>query len=127
MGRLSRCEADTVGQAIVEARIENLMDLWDARRSLIPADQARAIVVDDALVDTGATTVSIPGSLIRKLGLKQTGTKRVRSAIGVGTAAVYEAVRLAVQERDCTIDVPEVPEGTPVLIGQVPLELMDFR
>jgi len=28
--------------------------------------------------------------------------------------------------RDCVTDVIEVPEGNPVLIGQIPLEMMDW-
>jgi len=39
---------------------------------------------------------------------------------------VYDAVRLTIQGRDCTMDVMEVPDGTPVLIGQLPLEHLDF-
>jgi hypothetical protein len=39
---------------------------------------------------------------------------------------VYDAVRLTIQGRDCTMDVMEVPDGTPVLIGQLPLEYLDF-
>jgi hypothetical protein len=41
-------------------------------------------------------------------------------------ARVYEAVRLTLlEDRICTVDVVEVPEGTPVLIGQIPLEMLD--
>ena len=36
------------------------------------------------------------------------------------------AVRLTVQSHDCTVDVSELPDECPVLIGQVPLELLDF-
>jgi hypothetical protein len=39
---------------------------------------------------------------------------------------VYQAVRLTVQDRDCTVDVLEVPDSVPVLIGQVALEVLDF-
>ncbi len=39
---------------------------------------------------------------------------------------MYDAVRLTIQGRDCTMDVMEVPDGTPVLIGQLPLEHLDF-
>lgn len=39
---------------------------------------------------------------------------------------VYRAVRLTVQGRDCIADVSELPDACPVLIGQVPLELLDF-
>ena len=119
-------ETETMGRVLVEAKIENLRDLWDAERGLIPAEQVRVIVVGDALVDTGATILSIPTSLILQLGLNQTRTRRIRSAIGLAEANVYDAVRLTIQGRDATIDVMEVPDGTPVLIGQVPLELLDF-
>lgn len=39
---------------------------------------------------------------------------------------VYGPVRLTVQGRDCNSDVSELPDDCPVLIGQVPLELLDF-
>ena len=38
----------------------------------------------------------------------------------------YDAVKLTVQGRDCTIDVAAIDDNCPVLIGQVPLELLDF-
>lgn len=39
---------------------------------------------------------------------------------------MYEAVRLTIQGRSCTMDVIEVPDNVPVLIGQIPLEHLDF-
>ena len=45
---------------------------------------------------------------------------------GVGEALMYQAVRLTIQGRDCTMDVIEVPDNVPVLIGQLPLEHLDF-
>jgi predicted aspartyl protease len=119
-------ETGTVGRVETEATIESLKDLWDAERGRLPTDQARSVTVSDALVDTGATLLSLPTSLVRRLGLAQTGTKRARSATGVGEAAMSEAVRLTVQERSCTMDVLEVPDGVPVLIGQIPLEQLDL-
>jgi hypothetical protein len=38
---------------------------------------------------------------------------------------MYEAVRLSIQGRTCTMDVMEVPDGVPVLIGELPLEHLD--
>jgi hypothetical protein len=35
-------------------------------------------------------------------------------------------VRLTIQGRICTMDVMEIPDDTPVLIGQLPLEQLDF-
>ena len=86
----------------------------------------RRIVLADALVDTGATLLSLPRRLIDQLGLAKTGTKRITSSTGGGEAGMYEAVRLTIRGRSCTMDVMEVPDGVPVLIGQLPLEHLDL-
>lgn len=115
-----------MGRVLTEATIENIEDLWAVKRGYLPLDQARRITVPDALVDTGATLISLPTRLIRQLGLSQTGTKRVTSSAGPTEAAMYDAVRLTIQGRSCTMDVMEVPDDVPVLIGQIPLEHLDL-
>ena len=70
--------------------------------------------------------LSLPGSLIAQLGLAKRKTRRVRTANGIREAGVYDAVRLSIQGRDCVIDVADIPDTCPVLIGQAPLELMDW-
>ena len=82
--------------------------------------------VADALVDTGATLLSLPTRVIRELGLQAVVTKRVTSSAGVGEATMYDTVRLTVLGRSCGMDVIEVPDTVPVLIGQIPLEHLDF-
>jgi len=119
-------ETQTMGRVLAEATIENLKDLWAVEEGLRTADKVRRLVVPGALADTGATLLSMPTSLIRQLGLAQTGTKRVASSIGPAQAAVYGPVRLTIMGRDCTEDVLEVPDGVPVLIGQLPLEHLDL-
>ena len=119
-------ETETVGRVLTEAKIQNLEDLWAVKRNLMKPDEARSVTVADALADSGATLLSMPTALIEQLGLSQMGTKRVRSSSGVGEARLFEAVRLTIQGRECTMDVLEVPDGTPVLVGQLPLEHLDF-
>jgi predicted aspartyl protease len=80
----------------------------------------------DALVDTGATTLALPLRLIQQLGLARRHTKRITSSRGLGDTNVYDAVRLTIQGRDCTVDVMEVPDEVPALIGQIPLEMLDL-
>src|SRR3989442_262542 len=108
-----------MGRVVTESTIENLEDLWAVRRGSSPPDQVRRVTVTDALVDTGATLLSLPTRLIQQLGLKEQYRKRVTSSIGVSEAAVYDAVRLTIQGRSCTMDVMEVPDTVPVLIGQL--------
>jgi hypothetical protein len=45
---------------------------------------------------------------------------------GPAESDVYNAVKLTIQDRSCTVDVMEVPDGVPALVGQIPLEAMDF-
>ncbi len=119
-------ETEAMGRVLTEATIENLDDLWDVRKGLKVPGEVRRVIVGDALVDTGATLLSLPRSLIERLGLVQSGMKRVRSSVGPGEARLFEAVRLTIQGRSCTMDVLEVPDDVPVLIGQLPLEHLDF-
>ena len=53
----------------------------------------------------------------------------MRQARGLGGTVplpMYRAARLTIQGRDCAIDVGEIGDEFPVLIGQVPLELLDW-
>jgi hypothetical protein len=50
----------------------------------------------------------------------------VRSVTDTRDVDFYGPVRLSIQGRDCPTDVMEVPDGTPALVGQIPLEYLDF-
>jgi predicted aspartyl protease len=119
-------ETETIGRVLTEATIENIEDLWAVKRGLMTDQEARRIMLSDALVDTGATLLSLPTQMIRQLRLERTGSKRVTSKSGGGEADLYSAVRLTIQGRSCTMDVMEVPDDVPALIGQIPLEHLDF-
>ena len=63
-------EGTTMGKVLVSAKIENLEDLFGAKKGLIGPQEVRSITVPDALVDTGATGLSLPKRLISELGLE---------------------------------------------------------
>jgi predicted aspartyl protease len=119
-------ETSPMGRVTTEATIENLGDLYNANHGLLPPDQVRRVVVSDALVDTGASLLSLPSRLIRQLGLERVRTRRVTSSAGPVEVGLYESVRLTIQDRFCSTDVLEVPDDVPVLIGQIPLESLDL-
>jgi hypothetical protein len=50
----------------------------------------------------------------------------VTTSGGAAEADLYGPVHLIVQGRDCNMDVVEVSDDVPVLIGQIPLEHLDF-
>lgn len=115
-----------MGKVLVTARIESLEDLFRARRGELDSDAVRRVEVTDALVDTGATQLSMPKRLILQLGLRPGRTRPARTTAGPLTVQAYEAVRVTIQDRDCISEVTELPDDCPVLIGQIPLESLDF-
>ena len=119
-------ELTTMGRVTVEARISNYQDAYQANKGLLPQDKVRTVRVSDALIDTGATLVSLPSRLIRELGSTRLRSRTARTVAGVLSFGIYEPVVLTIQGRDCVIEVAELPDDCPVLIGQVPLELLDF-
>ena len=103
-----------------------LDDLFGARKGQLTEDQVRRVEVTDALIDTGATGLLVPSRLVALLGLDPVRTRTSRTIAGLVPLQIYRAVRLTVQGRDCISDVAEIPDEFSVVIGQVPLELMDW-
>ena len=116
----------TMGRVTTEVTVENLGDIFEVERGSRAPGQVRRVTVSDALVDTGATTLALPTQLITRLGLKKVYEKRAKSTHGTGNVSVYEAVRLTIDNRFCTVDVMEVPDDVPALVGQIPLEMLDL-
>ena len=115
-----------MGKTLVTAKIENLFDLEKKELGELDPDKMRTVEVTDALVDTGATGLLLPKRLIDQLGLRAYRTRQGRTIAGIHALTMYTAVRLTVQGRDCIVPVAELPEECPVLIGQIPLESLDF-
>ena len=116
----------TMGRVQVGLKVENVQDLWDVQRGMLTADKVRSVVIPDALVDTGASTLCLPAAVIRQLGLKKVKERTVRSATGTGVLSTYDVVQFTIMGREDKIQVLEVPDGTPALVGQLPLEMLCF-
>ena len=119
-------ELNTMGKVMVAARVENLEDVFAVSRELKTAEDVRAIEVSDALVDTGTVYLSVPRRYIQQLDLHHFRNRKARTTNGIREFGMYGMTRLVVQGRECYVEVAEVPDDFPVLIGQVPLEMLDF-
>jgi predicted aspartyl protease len=117
---------DTMGKVFVAVTVENLDDLFEVEKGQRKPEDVRRIEVADALVDTGAIGLMMPTRLIAQLGVRQYRTRQARTVNGVVTLGVFHAALLTIQGRDCTVDVYEIPDDLPVLIGQMPLEALDW-
>jgi clan AA aspartic protease len=114
-----------MGRVIVDVVVENVEDVRKAQRGEIPPEAVRRVTVQ-ALVDSGATFFCMPESLIQQVGLPFNRERETRTVTGPITLKVYGGARLGVQGRECDEEVLALPEGRQVLLGQVPLEKMDW-
>jgi clan AA aspartic protease len=119
-------EDKDVGRVLTPIRVESLEDLLAARNGTLAKDQVRRVDIVEALVDTGATMLALPTRYIEQLGLKKMRDRSVVTAAGIKSVVIYDAVRLTIQGRDCTVEVMEVPDVVPALVGQIPLESLDL-
>jgi predicted aspartyl protease len=113
-----------MGKVIIKIKLTNLVDLHVQQRKLSTA-KPREVEVE-ALVDTGATGLCLKRSVIRALGLEKVETIISQTGNGPAERAVYEPVRLDVQGRHGNFDVVDVGDSVPNLLGQIPLEYLDF-
>ena len=113
-----------MGKVIVTLKLTNLSDLILKRAKARKARPRQADV--EALVDTGATRLYLKPSVIKKLGLELAAKIISRTANGSVERLEYGDVTLELLGRRGNFQVVEIPENVPNLLGQVPLEVLDF-
>ena len=106
--------------------LENLKDLHAVELGVLNSEDVRRLIVEDALVDTGATGLCLPKSLIEQLRLTPLRNIRVQTANGPAERTFYSEVKYTVLERSYSIQVTDLPEDAPVLVGHMILEALDL-
>ena len=113
-----------MGKVIVKIKLTNLADTILKNAGARTAEP-RTVEVE-ALVDTGATRLYLKPSVIQQLGLERTDTVHSKTTNGDAIRHKYASVRLELMGRTEEFGVIELPEEVPNLLGQVPLEVLDF-
>jgi predicted aspartyl protease len=120
---LPNLQGKQMGQVLTTITVTNFVDTVLADRGFISAGEVRSAVIDKVLVDTGATLLSLPASIISKLGLKQVGERDVETSAGIRKGRIFGGAQITVEGREGRFDCLELPEGvTAVLLGVIPLE-----
>jgi clan AA aspartic protease len=114
-----------VGRVVVDVVVQNLDDMRRAERGELSRDAVRSVTVP-ALVDTGATFFCLPTDIVQDLGLAFSRNRPTNTVTGPMTLRVFGDARLEIQGRDCHVEVMELPQSRQALLGQVPLEMLDF-
>jgi len=113
-----------MGKVIVKIKLTNQGDLV-LRDHKVLKGKPRTLEAE-ALVDTGATRLYLQAGLIKALGLRRESEVQSKTTNGVRRRAVYSPVKLELMGRDGIFQVVEVDNEVPNLLGQIPLEYLDF-
>lgn len=113
-----------MGKVTVKLKLTNYLDL-ELRRLKLRKDKPRTVDAE-ALVDTGATRLYLRTTLIKELGLRKTSDVSSKTTNGVRRRSVFQPVHLELMGRSGTFDVVEIDDDVPNLLGQIPLEHLDF-
>jgi len=113
-----------MGQITVQLTIRNASDADRAAEGAIPAATVRSVTVSDALVDTGATLLCVPTSLIAELGLRPSAEVQVATANGYAAARLFRSAEVEFAGRTRVVEVMELSASDRVLLGAIPMELL---
>ena len=76
---LPNLQRKQMGQVLTTISVTNFIDLVMAERGFISAEEVRSVMLDNVIVDTGATLLSLPAPIISQLGFKTSRRKRCRN------------------------------------------------
>jgi predicted aspartyl protease len=115
-----------MGRIVAKIKVENLADVLLVERGELSPQEIRHMEME-ALVDTGATLLCLPAKAIEDLGLSPLGTRRATTATGLVERTVFRGAQLTILDRTCTVDVMELEDSVPALVGYIPLENLDLQ
>jgi predicted aspartyl protease len=120
---LPNLQAKQMGQVITTITVTNRIDRVMAERGFIAAEEVRSVILDNVVVDTGATLLSLPARIISQLGLIQVGERDVETSAGIKKGRIFADAQIIVEGREGRFDCLELPEGvSAVLLGVIPME-----
>jgi clan AA aspartic protease len=123
---LSKTE-NPMGKITTTLTIVNRVDQANVARGLLSADQVRSVVLEDVLVDTGATTLCLPSPVIAELGLDLLKEVDMETANGVSSARIFQDAKVELMGREGTFECLELPGGKAPLLGVIPLEALGIE
>ena len=115
-----------MGRFSVELHISNAQDVANSESGFIPEHKIRRATIS-GLVDTGATRLVLPDSVVTQLGLPKAGRVSVRYADGrAAERDVAGFVKIEIQGRSGVFSAVIEPNRSDALVGAIVLEELDF-
>lgn len=124
MKTIEPVKAPDMGRVVTKIKLQNWADV-EALHAGTRKEPPRSAEVE-ALVDTGATNLCLQRSVVTQLGLRTIRRVRVRTISGSDEQELCSPVNLEIMGRASAQEVMVVPDSVPNLVGQIPLESLDF-
>lgn len=118
---------EPMGKIITTLVITNRGDEVFATRGGMNRTEVRSVVLDNVLVDTGATTLCLPADVIECLGLELLREVDVETAVGISKARIFQDAKIALLGREGTFECLELPGGRSPLLGVIPMEALGIE
>ena len=113
-----------VRETFTDVTLENLEDICDAERGILPTDQVRRVTLTAPRLDRTRTFPAISTRLLIRLGLQK--RRIVHRDLDDGEGFIYESARLTIGDRSCTTALREVPDDSPAILGEMTLVALDL-
>jgi predicted aspartyl protease len=118
--------ANSVGRFAVQFDVANNGDVVLAERGLLEPGKVRRVTIL-GVVDSGATRLVLPATVVKQLGLPSRGKVKVRYANNqAATRDAVKEVYVQLQGRDGVFTAVVEPKHRNALIGAIVLEDLDF-
>ncbi len=115
-----------MGQVVVELQLENSVDRELVRRGVLKEEEVRSLTTP-AIADSGAGMLMLPQDMVEALGLREVRKMIVEYAdTRKEERPVASIVTIMIGNREATVECVVGPPASQVLLGQVPLEIMDL-
>lgn len=115
-----------MGRFSVEVELSNYEDMIDSKAGRIEPEKVRRVRIR-GVVDSGATRLVIPQSLVQTLGLEISGSAGVRYADGhTAQRSIAQYIHLSYGGRQGVFNAIVEPDRESILIGAIVLEDLDF-
>lgn len=124
---IPKFEKNQMGKVTATITVTNDVDQILADRGFISAEEVRRITLEDVLVDTGASMLSLPTAIAEKLGLTVKGITSLEIAAGTVEARIFSHALLEVNGRSSTFDCMELTEISNPLLGVLPMETLGIE
>lgn len=116
-----------MGKVLTSLTVINRADQIRAKDGTISPEQVRSVTLENVLVDTGATTLCLPGDVIAQLGLELLKEVDVATAMDIGQARIFQDAKVSLCGREGTFECLELPGGRDALLGVIPSEALGIE